>query len=398
MPRATAPTRLAALKRFRREYPGFGDDGRGAPVARRRGARVQSTCGSCRCSRRLFADDAKARAAAPARRGPRTSGTSRWMQSRITRRSICDSPPANRRARPARSSASCAAASEQTILRLLSISVSRTRPCYSARKDWNDARNEYAAPDAESFRCRSRTRATAHSRMRSGAGFAGPQKWRRFKSAIPMWTPNVSTLSRNIIGRSKQESQMVAAVEGVVSACAVEPLGRIRAIPGRKLLLGAARSRSRGELLQTARGKFPDVNKRACRAVARRVGGHAETAAGSCRRCCRIICGAFRDRRTHRMRSIGLAAWRKTQESRRSRAATTRNWRSAIRRIIFRPRPAARAHAVGVGPVEKSDVLDSIPAVAAIPKLDGPIPLAADRPAGARGCVAFDRLRRFGRT
>ncbi len=77
------------------------------------------------------------------------------------------------------------------------------------------------------------------------------------------------------------------------------------------------------------------------------------------------------------MRSIGLAAWRKKQESRRSRAVTTRNWRSAIRRIIFRPRLRRELRAVGAGPVEKSDVLDSIPPVAAIPKLDGPIPLAA---------------------
>jgi soluble lytic murein transglycosylase len=43
----------------------------------------------------------------------------------------------------------------------------------------------------------------------------------------------------------------------------------------------------------------------------------------------------------------------------------------------FETQAAARARAVGTGPVEKSDVLDSIPAVSAIPKLDGPIPLAA---------------------
>ncbi len=43
----------------------------------------------------------------------------------------------------------------------------------------------------------------------------------------------------------------------------------------------------------------------------------------------------------------------------------------------FETQAAARARVVGTGPVEKSGVLDSIPAVSAIPKLDGPIPLAA---------------------
>jgi soluble lytic murein transglycosylase len=43
----------------------------------------------------------------------------------------------------------------------------------------------------------------------------------------------------------------------------------------------------------------------------------------------------------------------------------------------FETQARARAREVGTGPVEKSDVLDSIPAVSAIPKLDGPIPLAA---------------------
>jgi len=43
----------------------------------------------------------------------------------------------------------------------------------------------------------------------------------------------------------------------------------------------------------------------------------------------------------------------------------------------FETQAAVRSQAVGSGPVEKSDVLDSIPAVSAIPKLDGPIPLAA---------------------
>jgi len=43
----------------------------------------------------------------------------------------------------------------------------------------------------------------------------------------------------------------------------------------------------------------------------------------------------------------------------------------------FETQAAVRVRAVGPGPVERSDVLDSIPAVSAIPKLDGPIPLAA---------------------
>jgi soluble lytic murein transglycosylase len=43
----------------------------------------------------------------------------------------------------------------------------------------------------------------------------------------------------------------------------------------------------------------------------------------------------------------------------------------------FETQAAPRVRAMGTGPVEKSDVLDSIPPVSAIPKLDGPIPLAA---------------------
>jgi len=43
----------------------------------------------------------------------------------------------------------------------------------------------------------------------------------------------------------------------------------------------------------------------------------------------------------------------------------------------FEAQAAPRNHALGPGPVQKSDVLDLIPPVAAIPKLDGPIPMGA---------------------
>jgi soluble lytic murein transglycosylase len=59
----------------------------------------------------------------------------------------------------------------------------------------------------------------------------------------------------------------------------------------------------------------------------------------------------------------------------------------------FETQARARAREVGTGPVEKSDVLDSIPAVSAIPKLDGPIPLAAvgrQARADALRSVGFD--------
>jgi soluble lytic murein transglycosylase len=59
----------------------------------------------------------------------------------------------------------------------------------------------------------------------------------------------------------------------------------------------------------------------------------------------------------------------------------------------FETQAAGRARLVGTGPVEKSDVLDSIPAVSAIPKLDGPIPLSAvgrQARADALRSVGFD--------
>ncbi len=52
-----------------------------------------------------------------------------------------------------------------------------------------------------------------------------------------------------------------------------------------------------------------------------------------------------------------------------------------------------RTRALGDGPVQKSDVLDLIPPVAPVPRLDGPIPIAADGPearANALRSIAFD--------
>lgn len=59
----------------------------------------------------------------------------------------------------------------------------------------------------------------------------------------------------------------------------------------------------------------------------------------------------------------------------------------------FETQAAPRVRAMGAGPVEKSDVLDSIPPVSAIPKLDGPIPLAAvgrQARANALRSIGFD--------
>ncbi len=59
----------------------------------------------------------------------------------------------------------------------------------------------------------------------------------------------------------------------------------------------------------------------------------------------------------------------------------------------FQAQAAPRNRALGPGPVQKSDVLDLIPPVAAIPKLDGPIPVAAagrQARANALRSIAFD--------
>ena len=59
----------------------------------------------------------------------------------------------------------------------------------------------------------------------------------------------------------------------------------------------------------------------------------------------------------------------------------------------FEMQAAKRSSALGEGPVQKSDVLDLIPPVAPVPKLDGPIPLAAagrQARADALRSIAFD--------
>jgi peptidoglycan lytic transglycosylase len=59
----------------------------------------------------------------------------------------------------------------------------------------------------------------------------------------------------------------------------------------------------------------------------------------------------------------------------------------------FEAQAAPRNRALGPGPIQKSDVVDLIPPVSAIPKLDGPIPLAAagrQARADALRSIAFD--------
>src|ERR1700691_6134446 len=59
----------------------------------------------------------------------------------------------------------------------------------------------------------------------------------------------------------------------------------------------------------------------------------------------------------------------------------------------FQAQAAVRSNKLGPGPVQKSDVLDLIPPVAAIPGLDGPIPIAAagrQARADALRSIAFD--------
>ncbi len=138
-------------------------------------------------------------------------------------------------------------------------------------KSWNDARNEYAdlmprlsGADRERAQLRILECGVAlGSRARRNGGASN----QRSRCGC-----RTSRLSRGILSDAATGIADGGSRRRRGFPCAVEPLGRIRAFPGRKLLLGAARSRSRGELLQTARGKFPDVDKRACRAVARRVG------------------------------------------------------------------------------------------------------------------------------
>ena len=176
-------------------------------------------------------------------------------------------------------------------------------------------------------------------------------------------------------------------------ARACKPLGRIGSFSRRELLLGAARSRSRRKLLQAARGKFPHVDECAFFAMARGVGDGAETPAGSCRDARRAFAAFSRARSIRRMRCIGSAGSRKRRELRRWRAAITRNSPSVIRKTIFKRRPRRATGALGPGPIQKSDVLDLVPPVAAIPKLDGAIPAAAvgrQARADALRSIAFD--------
>ena len=129
-------------------------------------------------------------------------------------------------------------------------------------KSWNDARNEYSELMPRTFRRRSRARAIAHSGMRSGAGFGTRRNGRRCKSPIPMWMPNALDALAEYYRAQQQEPQMVAAVEGAVSRAPSSHWAESALFSGGELLLGAARSRPRGELLQAARGKFSDINQR----------------------------------------------------------------------------------------------------------------------------------------
>ena len=119
-----------------------------------------------------------------------------------------------------------------------------------AAHQWGDARNEYSrllpqltGADRERAELR-----IMECGVALGAGISEI-------SALTISDPDVDAeryyTIANYYRDRPSESQMVAAVESAASARSGQPLDRIRAIPGGKLLLGAARSRSRRCLLQT---------------------------------------------------------------------------------------------------------------------------------------------------
>ena len=273
-----------------------------------------------------------------------------------------------------------------------SINGSRTPRLQFGAKSWSDARNEYATilPELSGA---DRERAQLRIMECGVALGAAPAEM----AALQITDPDVDAERLDSLAEyyraQQQEAQMVAADRRRGFARAIEPLGRVRALPGGQLLLGAARSRPRGGLLQATRGKFPDVSGCDVRAVARRVDRGFKAAAGSRDDAARSPAAISR-LAVHARRALLARPPCRRSGSGPARASLLREIGGALsRKTIFRLRLSARVRALGPGPADIPDVLASIPPVSPIPKLDGPIPLAAvgrQARADALRSIAFD--------
>ncbi len=141
-----------------------------------------------------------------------------------------------------------------------SINGSRTPRLLFGAKSWSDARNEYATilPELSGA---DRERAQLRILECGVALGAAPAEM----AALQITDPDVDAERLDSLAEyyraQQQEAQMVAAVEGVVSRAPSSHWAESALFPGGKLLLGAARPRSRRGLLQAARGKFPDCHR-----------------------------------------------------------------------------------------------------------------------------------------
>ena len=107
-----------------------------------------------------------------------------------------------------------------------------------------------------------------------------------------------------------------------------KPLGRTGSLPRGQLLLGAARSRPRLQLLQACRGKFSRCRRFRPFAMARRVDGGSEAPARRCESARRTSASFSRLAIHAGCALLARPSRRRSGQSRRSRAATTQNCRS----------------------------------------------------------------------
>ena len=138
----------------------------------------------------------------------------------------------------------------------------------SVRGSWRDARNEYAAL-ISNLSGADRERAQLRVLECGMSLGAGPSEI----IALQVNDPDVDAERFESLAEhyrtQQQEAQMIAAVESAVTRARLRATGgRSGAFPCWELLLGAARSRPRVELLQAPRGIFPEIYKRDRSAVA----------------------------------------------------------------------------------------------------------------------------------
>ncbi len=326
-----------------------------------------------------------------ARRGARTSREAAGCRRRLSGGlpAICDQRAGASGRDEARLPAQRALA---RIIRLSRwISGLPMRPCYSARKAGTTRATNipslcpnFPAPIASARNC-----AFSNAVWR---WVRDPAKWWRCKSPIPMWMPSVWMLSRNITGRSSRNLQMVAAVEGVVSRA-----------PSSHWAESALFSAGNYYWVQLDRDRAAGYYKR--------LEENFPTSTNATSAQWRVAWTAVLKRQPeaavmlqdHLRRFPGspytpdALYWLGRLAEEAGVAPLARGYYAKLAerypQNYFETQAAPRVRAMGAGPVEKSDVLDSIPPVSAIPKLDGPIPLAAvgrQARANALRSIGFD--------